>query len=67
MQSVASYYTNTTCEMENNYSALLDLNDLKQTLETCTEQYVTIHFGDSQAVVLSRGNVKNVIPECILN
>lgn len=61
------FYTNTTCEMENNYNALLDLNDLKQTLETCTEQYVTIHFGDGQAIVLSRGNVKNVIPECILN
>ncbi len=61
------FYTNTTCEMASTYSALLDLNDLKQTLETCAEQYVTIHFGDSQAIVLSRGNVKNVIPECILN
>lgn len=61
------YYTNTHCAIEGVYSALLDLNDLKQTLETCTEQYVTVHFGDGQAIVLSRGNVKNVIPECRVN
>lgn len=58
------YYTNTSSNIEDCYSALLDLNDVKNTLETCVEQYVTIHFGDGSAIVLSRGNVKNVIPEC---
>ena len=43
---------------------MVDFNDLKKTLETCTEQYLTIHFGNQQAIVISRGNVKNVIPEC---
>ncbi len=61
------FYTNTVCGIEDKYCAILDLNDLKNTLETCTEQYVTLHFGDSQAVVLARGNVKNVIPECRLD
>ena len=61
------YYTNTSCNLEDSYVAILDLNDLKNTLETCSEQYVTINFGDGQAIVLSRGNVKNVIPECRLN
>lgn len=61
------YYTNSTSGVEDTYSALLDLNDVKNTLETCTEQYVTIHFGDGAAIVLSRGNIKNVIPECNLN
>lgn len=59
------YYTNTNCTIDGDiYSTMLDLNDLKNTLEACVEQYVTIHFGDGQAFVLSRGNVKNVIPEC---
>lgn len=61
------YYTNTSCNIEDVYTAIFDLNDLKATLETCTEQYVTFNFGDGQAAVLVRGNIKNVIPECRLN
>ena len=41
-----------------------DLMDIKNTLETCNEQYLTINFGDSVAIVISRANIKNVIPEC---
>jgi len=58
------YYANTQCDIDDAYAALIDLNDLKGTLENCTEQFVTLHFGDSQAIVLARGNIKNVIPEC---
>ena len=61
------YYTNTSCNIEDSYVAILDLNDLRATLETCSEQYVTLNFGDGQAVVLVRGNIKNVIPECRIN
>ena len=45
------------------YSAILDLEDLKITIEACNEQYVTLFFGDSKAIVISRGNVKNLLPE----
>lgn len=45
------------------YKNSIDLMDLKATLENCTEKYLTINFGDSQAVVVARGNVYNVIPE----
>ena len=58
------FYSNTTCSVDDKYAAILDLKDLKTTLENCTEQYVVLHFGDSQAVVIARGNIKNVIPEC---
>ena len=61
------YYTNTSCNIEDSYVAILDLNDFRATLETCTEQYVTLNFGDSTAFVLVRGNIKNVIPECRIN
>lgn len=61
------YYTNTSCNIDDAYVAIFDLNDLKATLETCSEQYVTLNFGDSQAAVLVRGSIKNVIPECRIN
>ena len=61
------YYTNTSCNIEDAYVAIFDLNDLRATLETCSEQYVTLNFGDGQAAVLVRGNIKNVIPECRVN
>lgn len=50
-------------EVSTPYTAMLNLNDLKTTLETCVESHLCISFGDSSAVVISRGNVKNVIPE----
>lgn len=46
-----------------NYVAVIDLTDLKLTLESCTESCVTMKYGNQQAIVISRGNVSNVIPE----
>lgn len=54
-------YNNTS--LQDTYEATFDLTDLKATLESCSEQYLTLSFGDHQAIVLSRGNIKNVIPE----
>lgn len=54
-------YNNSNISSE--YEAVLDLMDLKAVLENCSEQYVTINFGNHQAIVLARGNIKNIIPE----
>ena len=54
-------YVNTS--IDEPYTASLDLTSLKLTLDTCVEQYLTIHFGDNQAMVISRGSIKNVIPQ----
>lgn len=56
-------YVNEQVFDDETYVAILDLNDLKATLETCSEQYLTLYFGNHKAFVLSRGNIKNVIPE----
>lgn len=56
-------YTNDTSNVEGVYTMKLNLNDLKTTLETCTEEYLCINFGDGSAAVITRGNVKNVVPE----
>lgn len=58
-------YVNSEPDIDDCYTVLVDFNDLKKTLETCTEQYLTIHFGNQQAIVISRGSIKNVIPECM--
>ena len=58
------FYTNTRCEVEGSYTTMFDFKDFRTTLENCSEQYVTLNFGDEQALVVARGNVRVVIPEC---
>lgn len=52
----------------NEYSMLLDLNDIKLTLETCVDPYITMSFGDAsgQSIVISRLNVLNILSVCEL-
>ena len=57
-------YNNSVINIEDKYVAILDLADLKTKLESCNEPYLTINFGDDQAIVIARGNIKNVIPQC---
>ena len=45
------------------YKFILDLNNLKLILDTCQEDYLTITFGDTRAVVINRNNIINIIPE----
>ena len=49
------------------YSMTLDLSDLKLILDTITEEYVTLSFGNHQAVVVKRTNISNVVPEVKVN
>lgn len=48
---------------EPSYTAVLDLKDVKMTLEGCSDQTVTLNFGNGKAFVIVRGNISNVIPE----
>ena len=57
------YYSNEVTNLTDGYTAIIDLNDLKYIIDTCTEQHIMFNFGDNQAIVLSRGAIKNVVPE----
>ena len=46
------------------YNAYIDSGDLIKTLASCTNQFVSFNFGNSQAFVLREGKVSWVIPEC---
>lgn len=50
--------------IDSDYSMTLDLSDLKLVLDTITEDYITVSFGNHQAVALKRPNLTNIIPEC---
>lgn len=56
-------YTNASSGIQDKYVACLDLADLKATLEGCSDEYITLSFGDGAAFVLLRNNIYNVIPE----
>ena len=57
-------YQNNTF-VDGQYSMTLDLVDFKTVLDGCSDQYVTLNFGDGKAMVLLRGNIRNVIPQCV--
>lgn len=51
--------------IEDKYSMILDLNDFRLTLTNYVGQYITLRFGDKQAVLIPNGNINIVIPEVI--
>lgn len=60
-------YLNSASNLSEGYEAIFDFNDIKSTLEVCTDKYVTINFGDHKALIIARGSVYNVIPEVKLS
>ena len=55
-------YQNGTA-MSGEYEMTLDLIEFKKILDGCTEQYITLNFGDHKACVVARNAIKNVLPE----
>lgn len=56
-------FANKCDALVNEYSAMFNLSDIKNTLSVCDEDELTMHFGDTFALVISRTNIFNVIPE----
>ena len=48
------------------YTMYLNINTLKNIVDGCLEEYLTLSFGDHKGVVLSRQSIKNVIPELVM-
>lgn len=55
--------SNTINSLESTYSTKLFVNDLDSTLKNITDQYLTINFGNNQAFIIVRDNIKIIIPE----
>ena len=56
-------FANNCDALADGYSAMFNLSDIKNTLSVCDEDELTMHFGDTFALVISRTNIFNVIPE----
>lgn len=48
-----------------NYVCKLSVDDFRLTLETCTDKFIVVSFGNHQAMVISKNNVYNVLPEVV--
>lgn len=60
------YYINEDESLKDQlYTANLDLVDLKAVLDTISDEFINISFGDHQAFVLIKDNITYVIPEVI--
>lgn len=61
------YYQTDTPVEPYEYSLYVDINDIKATVENCKDEYITVGFGNSQAIVVKKNNITNIIPECSIS
>lgn len=50
--------------VENEYDLKLNLFDLKLVLDSCKDEHITLNCGNGRSIVLTRGAISNLIPEC---
>lgn len=58
------YYNSPIVDDMEDYEALLDLTELKMTLDNYTSDYINLKFGNHQAIVIFKDTIANVVPEC---
>lgn len=58
------YYNSPIVDDMEDYEALLDLTELKMTLDNHTSDYINLKFGNHQAIVIFKDTIANVVPEC---
>ena len=55
------YFINNSINCD--YECSLNINDLRLTLENSSDMYITMSFGNKEAIVVSKGQIFNIIPE----
>lgn len=48
---------------EDSYEMIINLSDIKLVLDSCKDEHITMNCGNHRSVVLTRGNISNLIPE----
>jgi len=49
--------------VEDGYTMIINLADLKLVLDSCKEDHITVNCGNHRSVIISRGTISNLIPE----
>lgn len=57
------YYTSTVLNLPEPYRTSFNLDDIKKTLDSCAESYITLNFGNEEAITIARNKLINVIQE----
>jgi DNA polymerase III sliding clamp (beta) subunit (PCNA family) len=52
--------------IDSTYSFNILISDLKNILDTCTDEFITMNFGNKKAIVLVIGSIRYVVPEKII-
>lgn len=50
--------------IECEYNMLLNIKDLKATIDSYSDMYLNLWFGNERSITIGRGNIRNIIPEC---
>ena len=50
--------------VENEYEMIINIIDLKLVVESCKNEHITINCGNKRSIIVNRGNISNLIPEC---
>lgn len=59
-------YSGTILPEDLHYKISLNLINLKTTLENCEDKFISLSFGDEISIVISRGNIKNILPQLVV-
>lgn len=49
--------------VDSDYEMTINISDIKLVLDSCKDEHITINCGNHKSVVLTRGNISNLIPE----
>ena len=49
--------------VDGSYEMIVNLADLKLVLDSCKNEHITLNCGNHRSIVISRGNINNLIPE----
>lgn len=50
-------------KLDGEYKTMIDIKQLKTTLEACNEELLTFSFGNKKGILLTRGLICNLLPE----
>lgn len=60
---VLGYQNGSYMNQEDCYTTYLNINEFKTILDGCSDQYITILFGNNKSIIMVRNNIKNILME----
>lgn len=65
LDNVETVITESDSYVEDTYEMVVNLTDLRLVLDSCHGEHITVNCGNHKAVIITHGNVNNLIPESV--